>query len=284
MIAKGSPREFWQAVMRGAQIAARDYQVSVTFDAPDDESTADGQAELLQAALARNPAALCIAAVDSAAVIPLLRKAEAARIPVIGFDSGVDSPIAVTTAATDNAAAAALAADKMAALIGGSGKVGLILRDDTTRTAVDRRDGFLRAMKKFHPRVEILPPQYGGADLMKSAEAAKAMILANPDIRGIVAGDEASAAGVVKAVQALDLAGKLVVIGYDSGKAEVDAIRSGLMAGAITPDPVRIGYLAVEAAVRVLNGRRVSRTIDTGFHWYDQANIDDPSIEAILFQ
>jgi len=56
------------------------------------------------------------------------------------------------------------------------------------------------------------------------------------------------------------------------------------MAGAVTQDPIRMGYMTVEAAVRIIKGRRVSRTIDTGFHWYDQANIDDPSIEAILFQ
>jgi len=46
------------------------------------------------------------------------------------------------------------------------------------------------------------------------------------------------------------------------------------MPGAVTQDPVRMGYLAVEASVRVLTGRRVSKTIDTGFHWYDQTNID----------
>jgi hypothetical protein len=46
---------------------------------------------------------------------------------VIGFDSGVDSDIPVTTAATDNVAAAAAAADKMAELIGGEGEVAVIV-------------------------------------------------------------------------------------------------------------------------------------------------------------
>jgi len=110
------------------------------------------------------------------------------------------------------------------------------------------------------------------------------MIQADPDIKGIFAGDDVSATGVVTAVQDLDLAGKLVVIGYDSGKAQVDAVRGGVMAGAVTQDPFRIGYMTVEAAVRVIKGRRVSRTIDTGFHWYDRTNIDDPAIQAILFQ
>ena len=284
MIARGSQQEYWQAVMRGAQRAARDYSVLVTFEGPESETMVDEQVAMLGNALATNPSAVCIAALDSAAVAPLLQKAKAAKIPVIGFDSGVDSPILVTTAATDNSAAAALAADKMSALIGGSGTVGLIARDVTVRSAVDRRDGFLRAMRKLHPRVQVIAPQYSGGDAARAAEIAKAMIQDHPDIRGIVAGDEGSAAGVVKAIQGLDLAGKIVVIGYDSGKVQVDAIRVGLMAGAVTPDAFRIGYLAVEAAVRVVTGRRVSKTIDTGFHWYDRTNIDDPAIGAILFE
>ena len=127
LIAKGSAQEFWQAVMKGAQKAAQDYDVVVTFEGPEDESMVDRQVEILSAALARNPSAVCIAALDSAAVIPLLQKARAAKIPVIAFDSDVDSPLVVTTAATDNVAAAAPAADKMAALVGGWGKVGIVV-------------------------------------------------------------------------------------------------------------------------------------------------------------
>jgi ribose transport system substrate-binding protein len=160
LIAKGSAQDFWQAVMKGAQKAAQDYDVVVTFEGPEDESMVDRQVEMLSAALARNPSAVCIAALDSAAVIPLLQKARAAKIPVIGFDTGVDSPLAVTTAATDNVAAAALAADKMAALIGGWGKVGVVAEDQTSRTAMDRTDGFLRAMRKFHRGIHVIAPRY----------------------------------------------------------------------------------------------------------------------------
>ena len=66
----------------------------------------DKQIDMLSAALAKNPQALGFAALDSKAAIPLLKKAQAAKIPVIAFDSGVDSDIPVTTCTTDNLAAA----------------------------------------------------------------------------------------------------------------------------------------------------------------------------------
>jgi len=278
MISKGIHDQFSQAVMEGAMRASRDNNVVVTFEGPESDPMVDGQVDVLSAALARNPAAVCIDALDSNAVTALLRKAQKARIPVIGFDSGVDGPIPITTAATDNVAAGAMAASKMAALIGGSGKVGVMVHDQTTRTGADRRDGFLNEMTKRHPGIQIIGPEYGEGDQLKT------MMQANPDIKGFFGASEGSAIGIVKAAQELDMTARLVIIGFGSGKALGDAIRSGLVAGAVTEDPIRIGSMAVDAAVKVLRGKKVPRTIDTGFHWYDRTNIDDPAIAILLDQ
>jgi ribose transport system substrate-binding protein len=283
VISKGFQHQFWQAVRLGAEKAARDYKVVITFEGPENESMVDKQLDMLQTDLAKNPSAICFAALDSKAAIPLLQEAKKRKIPVIGFDSGVDSDIPVTTAATDNVAAAALAADKMAQLIGGSGKVGVIIHDQTSRTGIDRGTGFLGQMKKKYPNIQIIGPQYGGGDQLKSTDLAKAMIQANPDIKGFFGGNEGSIIGVLNAVKELDLVGKVVVIGYDSGKQQLDAIRSGEEAGAITQDPIGIGYKAVEAAVKAIKGQKVPKSIDTGFHWYDSTNIDDPAIAAVLY-
>jgi len=283
VISKGFQHQFWQAVRLGAEKAARDYKVVITFEGPENESMVDKQLDMLQTDLAKNPSAICFAALDSKAAIPLLQEAKKRKIPVIGFDSGVDSDIPVTTAATDNVAAAALAADKMAQLIGGSGKVGVIIHDQTSRTGIDRGTGFLGQMKKKYPNIQIIGPQYGGGDQLKSTDLAKAMIQANPDIKGFFGGNEGSIIGVLNAVKELNLVGKVVVIGYDSGKQQLDAIRSGAEAGAITQDPIGIGYKAVEAAVKAIKGQSVPKNIDTGFHWFDKTNIDDPAIAAVLY-
>src|SRR6058998_1090594 len=142
MISKGFQHQFWQAVKQGAEKAATQFNVNITFEGPENESQVDKQLEMLQAALNKKPQALCFAALDSKAAIPLLQKAKDANIPVIGFDSGVDSDIPLATAATDNIKAAATAADKMAALIGNAGDVAVIAHDQTSRTGIDRVKGF----------------------------------------------------------------------------------------------------------------------------------------------
>jgi ribose transport system substrate-binding protein len=284
VISKGFQHQFWQAVKAGSEKAAKDFNVDITFEGPETEAQVDKQMEMLQTALDKKPAAVCFAAVDSKAAIPLLEKAKAANIPVIGFDSGVDSDIPVTTAATDNLAAAALAADKMAALIGNEGKVAVIAHDQTSRTGIDRVKGFTDQMKAKYPKIQIVSTQYGAGDQLKSTDIAKAVLSANPDLKGYFGANEGSIIGVLNAVKELKLEGKVAVIGYDSGQQQMDAIRSGAEAGAITQDPIGIGYKCVEAAVKAVKGEKLPKTIDTGFHWFDKTNIDDPTIAALLYK
>src|ERR1700694_5233427 len=227
VISKGFQHQFWQAVKLGSENAAKDLNVKISFEGPESETQVDKQIEMLQAALDKKPQAICLAALDSKAVVPLLEKAQGAKIPIIGFDSGVDSPIPVTTAATDNIAAAGTAADKMAEMIGNSGEVGLVVHDQTSRTGIDRRDGFVNQMKSKHPQVNIVDIQYGGGDQLKSTDLTKAIIQAHPNLKGMFGANEGSIIGVLNAVKELHKEGQLVVIGYDAGKQQKDAVRSG---------------------------------------------------------
>ena len=281
LISKGFQHQFWQAVKVGADKAGAELGVTVTFEGPDNETQVDKQMDMLAAALANKPAAIGFAALDSQAAIPLLRQAQDAKIPVIAFDSGVDSDIPVATAATDNLAASALAADKMAELIGGSGKIALVVHSQTSRTGIDRRDGFVNRIAETYPDIQIVATEYGDGDQLKSTEITKAILAANPDIKGIFGANEGSAIGVLNGVR--EMGSKVVVIGYDSGAAQKAAIRDGTMAGAITQNPVGIGYETVKAAVAAAKGETVPKSIDTGFFWYDKTNIDSPEIAAVLY-
>jgi ribose transport system substrate-binding protein len=281
LISKGFQHQFWQAVKAGAEQAAKDNNVTVSFEGPETEAMVDKQIDMLSAALAKKPKAIGLAALDSQAAIPLLKKAQAAGIPVIAFDSGVKSDIPVTTATTDNKAAAALAADKLAALIGDEGDVAVVAHDQTSSTGTDRRDGFLDQMKAKHPKVKIVTVQYGGGDHLKSTEVTKSILQANPKIKGIFGTNEGSAIGVVNAAR--EMKRQIVIIGFDSGKQQKAAILSGEMAGAITQNPVGIGYKTVEAAVKALKGEKLPKIIDTGFYWYDKSNIADPKVAAVLY-
>lgn len=284
LVSKGFQHQFWQAVKAGAEKAAEDFGVEITFEGPASESQVAKQIDMLQTALDKDPDAIAFAALDSKAAVPLLEQAAAAGIPIVGFDSGVDSDIPVTTAATDNVAAAAYAADKMAELIGYEGEVAVIVHDQTSRTGIDRRDGFVNRIKEKYPEIKIVDVQYGGGDHLKSTDLAKTIIQGNPNLEGFFGANEGSAVGVINAINEMNKVGDIVVVGYDSGKLQLDAIRSGLMAGAITQNPVGIGYKAVEAAIKAIKGEELPEVTDTGFYWYDNNSIDSSVVKPLLYE
>jgi ribose transport system substrate-binding protein len=281
LISKGFQHQFWQAVKAGADKAAAEFNANVTFEGPESESQVDRQMDMLAAALSRNPDAIGFAALDSQAAIPLLQQAKDAGIPIIAFDSGVDSDIPLSTATTDNVAAAALAADKMAELIGGEGKVAVVAHDQTSRTGIDRVEGFVNRIKENYPNIEVVTVQYGAGDQLQSTEITKSILLANPDLKGIFGANEGSAIGVANGKT--ELGSEIVVIGFDSGAAQKGMVSSGVMAGAITQNPVGIGYETVKAAIGALNGETLPPVIDTGFFYYDANNMNDADIAAVLY-
>jgi len=284
IISKGFQHQFWQAVKSGAEKAAKQYDVEITFEGPETEAMVDKQVEMVQAALGKKPSAICLAALDSKALIPLLEKANSQKIPVIGFDSGVDSTIPVTTCATDNLAASAVAADKMAELIGKKGEIALIVHSQTSSTGIDRRDGFVKQIEAKYPDIKIVDIQYGDGDQLKSTDLAKAIYQAHPNLKGFFGANEGSIIGILNATKELKKEGKVSIIGFDSGKPQTDAVRSGIQAGAITQDPIGIGFKSVEAAVKAIKGEKLEKTIDTGFHWYDKNNIDSDEIKSLLYE
>jgi len=281
IISKGFQHQFWQAVKAGAQQAAKADGVTISFEGPETEAMVDKQIDMLAAALAKKPQGLGFAALDSQAAIPLLKKAQASKIPVVAFDSGVDSNIPLTTCATDNLKAAGVAADKMAEMIGDEGEVALVVHDQTSRTGIDRRDGFVKEMKAKHPKVTIVDIQYGAGDQLKSTEITKAIIEAHPKLKGMFGANEGSIIGVLNGAK--EMKRKLVIIGYDSGKQQKVAIEDGQEAGAITQNPVGIGQCVVNSLDKAIKGETLPKSVDTGFYWYDKSNIKDPKIAAVLY-
>jgi ribose transport system substrate-binding protein len=247
IVSKGFQHQFWQAVKQGAEQEAKTEGARITFEGPPTEQDIEQQVTMLTNALEKKPAALGFAALDSKASAPLMDQAKSEHIPVIAFDSGVDSNVPVTTAATNNKAAAAEAAKHLAQKIGMKGKVAVICHDQTSRSGIDRRDGFLAWMKANAPGIQVLPVQYGGGDQAKSADIAKSIMAANKDLKGFFGCNEGSAVGIIKGVEESGKKG-ITIVGFDSGQGQMP------------------------------------KFIDTGFYWYDKTNLDDPKIKAVLYQ
>ena len=284
MIALGYSHQFWQAVKQGAEEAAAEYGVTVTFEGPEDETMVDKQVDMLNTAIQNNPDAIAMAAIDVESVTSILNDQKANGIPVVAFDAGLGAELPQVTVSCNNAEAGKLAAVNAAELLGDAGKVAVLGHTETVPDGVARVEGFVNEMKENHPNIEVVDIQYAEGDHMLSAEALKGMLLADPEIDLVYCTNEGACVGAYNGMKELGVVGEVKLVGFDSSKALKDGIRCGDIAGAITQDPVKMGYLTVEAAVKLMNGEELGTDfIDAGFAWYTAENMDSPEIAPCLY-
>ncbi|MBQ0145762.1 MAG: ABC transporter substrate-binding protein [Lachnospiraceae bacterium] len=282
VIALGFQHQYWQAVKLGCEQAAEEFGVTITFEGPEQETMVDKQVDMIKAALAKNPAGLCLAAIDTEACRADVEAAKAKGLKCVGFDSGCgDLPL--TTCATDSKGAGAIAAENCARLLNGKGKVGIINFSQTAPDGIAREQGFTEYLKANCPDIEVVDVQYTDGDHLKSADAAKSMLTAFPDLNAFYGCNEGCAVGIYNGMKEVNKIGDVIIIGFDSSAALKEGIRNGEIAGAITQDPVGMGYKSVEAVVKALKGESLPEFIDTGCYWYDKTNMDDPKIAPLLY-
>ena len=157
VVSKGFQHQFWQVVKKGAEDAAAKYEVDITFEGPASESDINDQVNMINSALAKKPAALALAVLDTQSVSSQLADAQKAGIPVVGFDSGIpgapEGQVAAT-ASTNNYNAAKIAAEKLfeeqsivdqikASTAADPVVIGVVSQDATSASIVDRTKGFI---------------------------------------------------------------------------------------------------------------------------------------------
>ena len=323
VMAKGFQHQFWQAVKQGADAAAADLGVEIYFDGPASETDIDKQVNMVKDQMAKNPKAMALAALSTDAVKEILAECAEKNIPVIGFDSGVpdDTSGAVkATAATNNEAAAALAAEKFneheglvakmqAATSAEPVVIGCISQDAVSASVTDRTTGFVNKMaeiaEKYQPgkvSVEghtlwekkvadpaiIIRVEISATTEATAVQTAATSLLGVKGLAAVFCSNEGAVTGFLAAVSdGEDLAeggryADLVVAGFDAGAAQKNAVRQGWFYGSVTQDPYQIGYNAVEMAYKAAKGEAVS-DVDTGAQWYNADNIDDEMIALLVY-
>lgn len=282
VISKGFQHEFWQTVKLGSDTAAEELGVKSTFEGPANESMIAEQIDMVENAITKKATAILLAALDTEALIPVVEKAKSKGIPVVMFDSNVNSDIPLSFVATDNKAAGGVAAEQLGKQLDGKGVVGIVAHNAGTSTAQQRRDGFIEKMKEMYPDIKLLEPVYSDGDHQRAMDKATDMMQSNPNLAAIYATNEGSAIGVATAVDAKGKGGKVKVVGFDSSEAEIAFLKSGVVQGFVVQNPFNMGYLGVKALYDVLEGKTIDNRIDTGATYVTLENLESEKVQKLL--
>jgi ribose transport system substrate-binding protein len=250
----------------GAQDKARELGgVTVTFSAPQVGKVDPAeQLRLIEDAITRRVDAIMLAPLHADALVPGIQKVKEAGIRLILVDSGANTEEYDAFFFTDNAAAARLAADEMAKVINGQGKVAIINAQAGAGTTMIREEEFKAQIASRYPGITIVGTQYSDGDAQRALNIATDFMTANPDLAGIYACNEGASVGTGNAIDQSNKAGIVRFVGFDFSDNLKSMIERGICDATMVQNPYQMGYLGVQAAVDLVQGRSVTRLVDTG--------------------
>lgn len=249
--------EFYRQLEAGLRQAAQAHGYTLVLNSGDRDLAK--QQSQIDDFIVQHVAAIVVCPVDSKGIGPAIQRANAVGIPVFTADIAADGGQVVSHVASDNVAGGRLAADYIAARIGGKGNVGIIGEPDVQST-IDREAGFKAALAAY-PNIHLVADLNGSGTRDHALRAADDMFQAHPRLDAIFAINDESALGALSSAQSHHMAG-LVIVGYDAGAEAQRAIAGGTQLKAdVAQQPKAIGERTIDAIADFLAGRTPSARI-----------------------
>ena len=286
VIPKGTTHEFWKSVHYGAEQAAKELgNVEVLWKGPILERDREGQIQVVQDFIVQRVDGICLAPLDSQALVEYVDEAVEKGVPVVIFDSGLDKEENIVSyVATDNFKGGELAAHRLAEAMGKSGNAILLRYNQGSESTTQREEGFLDCLKREYPNVKVISSdEYAGTLPEEALEKAQQVLQKHKgEVNGIFAVCEPNATGVLGALNELNLAGQVKFVAFDPNTPLVNGLGDGKVHGIVLQDPVHMGYTAVMTMVQHLRGEPVEKRVSTGEHIATPENMNDERMHQLL--
>ena len=289
VIPKGTTHEFWKSIHAGSikaanELTAQGTEVEVIWKGPLREDDREQQIQVVEGFAAQGVSGIVLAPLDNRALVRPVADAERAGVPTVIIDSGLESEDFVSFVATDNRKGGTLAADRMGQLLNGKGKVLVLRYAEGSASTTEREEGFLSQIKEKFPEIELVSTnQYAGATRDTAKRASENLLNQFGDqVQGIFTPNESSTAGMLLALQDIGKAGKVSFVGFDSSQTFIDALNANQLHGIVVQNPFNMGYLGVRTMVESLQGKPISKKIDTGVMLVTKENMESPEVKTLL--
>lgn len=273
--------DFWKALIEGAEAAAKEYGVNLTILAADSEDNHEMQAEILYETAQARPDAVVLCPTSYTEVTEAAKAVTDAGIPLLLVDSNLDAPIYESLIATDNVAAGIKMAQGLEGMLPENPVIGIVAHVEGSSTAMEREEGLRQGLGEYEKN--IVGTVFCNSDYDQGYEVTLKLLEEYPDINVLFGLNEYSAVGAARAVADADLTDQILMIGFDSSLEQIQMLESGIFEGIVVQKPFNMGYLGVESAVQVLQGKEVPEYIDSGSQSVSKETMYSEENQKLLF-
>lgn len=272
--------DYWQTVSAGAEAAAKEAGASLDIEGPLRETDADAQAELLEAAIDREPQAIVIAPIDDDRIARSLQRARDAGIKLVVIDTPSKlkpAPVSVSNNHQEAGRQAGLAAARATK---GNPYVAIVSDFPDSVVSAEREKGILEAVSSD-------PAHFAGTYYAEDAEEkayalVKRVLARKPGLNAVLALNEPAALGAAKALKEAEVTNRVTLIGFDSSIYQIKLLEDGSLKAIVVQKPFNLGYLGVKSALRLIDGQKV-RSIYIDSLIVTKDNMYTPENQKLLF-
>ena len=200
-------------------------------------------------------------------------------IPVVLFDSA--SPDGSITSVGNNfAQQGVIAAERLAKLIGYTGKVAVMQGYPTAPNHKERYEAQVEVLKKYQ-NITALDGGIDNDDIETARQQASSVLESHPDLSGYLCCDASGPIGIATAIKEAGKAGKVKVVSMDAIKPILDAIKQGVIDSSSATIPKMQGSMSVLMLWQASLGVQMPQAIDTGIDVITQENVDRYLADAV---
>lgn len=237
---------FFKAEADAAVAAAEALGYEAQSDSHDDDP--NKQSELIDSAISNGAAAIILDNAGADVTVGAVQKATDAGIPVFLIDREInETGIAKAQIVANNSQGAGLVGESFSAAMEGTGEYIELLGRETDTNAAVRSDAYHAVIDQYTD-MTMVAQETANWDQQEAFTKVQTLLQANPNVKGIIAGNDTMALGAVAAVDAAGKTGEIIIAGFDGSPDAVQAIKDGKMLATGLQPAVQIAELAVEQA------------------------------------
>ncbi|PMS35782.1 monosaccharide ABC transporter substrate-binding protein (CUT2 family) [Trinickia symbiotica] len=286
VIVKTVNSNYWQNVQKGATAALeKEKGYTMTFQGPAAESDIADEVNMVENAVNRHVAGIVLAPSDPDALVPAVKKAWEAHIPVVLIDSMLSDSgkqYYQSFLSTDNKKAGELCAKAMIDRVGQTGKIAIMSYVPGAGSEIGRVGGF-REYIAAHSKLQVVGPFYSQSQMATALNQTTDTLSANPDLKGIFGANEPTAVGMGRALKQTGKGGKIVAIGFDGNQDLQSFVRDGTIQAIAVQGSYQMGYKGIQTVVSVIEHKSVPKMVDTGVVVVDKQNLDSSEAKNVLY-
>lgn len=235
----------------GMEMVGKELGVKTEYVGPA-EYDMNAMVAAFEQAIAKKPKGIVVVGFEPS-LNSIVDKAVAAGIPVVTVDADLPGSKRMAFVGTSNYNAGVVGGNKLAALVGGKGKVALMTKPGQSNLE-ERLAGYKAALANFKD-ITIVQVADTQSDPVVAAQAASSLLIKYPDLVGLACVEGAGGAGAATAVKEAGKAGKVKIVAMDRGNEVLDAIASGVVSASIAQQTALMPYYAVQILFNYNNSK-----------------------------